>query len=289
MPRAGIPLQQVHTPEAGAGDWFAAAATAQQQPQQPQPASYAPQGYAQGQGQYAQPYPPSYDQQPQGVAPAVYGQGAYASVPAAQEAYAGVQQAYAGHPAGESASRRRLSGGCIPFILFHVVLLAAAGIFAWNLLSGPSPHMEPVTGQAGGSTAAASPTDSGDDGAAATPTGASLATFAAPSRNIACEITTDAVTCSIAKLNQQPAPIDGCDGTTGYRVMMAAGTGKVTLPCVPASDQPKAAPKNMKPLKYGDSISQGEVTCTSEKSGMQCKDNKSGRGFTGARAGIGTF
>ncbi len=83
--------------------------------------------------------------------------------------------------------------------------------------------------------------------------------------------------------------MEGCEGTTGYVVRVQAADGKVSLPCVAAQDQPQPAPENLDRLAYGESITRGQFTCTSEKTGMQCKDDESGRGFTVAKAGVGTF
>jgi hypothetical protein len=230
--------------------------------QQPQP-GYGQQGYGQGYGQqpplgYGQPPQPGYGHQP----------GHPAAAPAAGAAPG---------PDEQPRRTRRLSAGWIAFILLDVVLIVVAVAFAVHLFSGTAPQ-----------------TSASGDGAAATSSAAPsqapvLAEFASPSGNISCRITEDAVTCGIATLNQQPAPVEGCDGTTGYVVRLSAADGKVELPCVAAKDQPQAAPGSLDRLGYGESVTQGQFTCTSEKTGMQCKDDESGRGFTVAKAGIGTF
>lgn len=242
-------------------------------------AAYAPQpagGYGQQPG-YGQPPQAAYGQQP----PAGYAQqqAAYAQQPG--HAPAGATAVGVASGPGEQPRRRGLSAGWIAFIALDVVLIVAAVVFAVNLFSGTAPRT--AADEAG-----AAPSAGASAGASAAPA-AVLAEFAAPSGNISCTIAEDAVTCGIATLNQQPAPVEGCEGTTGYVVRVQAADGKVSLPCVAAQDQPQPAPGGLERLGYGESITRGQFTCTSEKTGMQCKDDESGRGFTVAKAGIGTF
>lgn len=171
--------------------------------------------------------------------------------------------------------------------MLDVVLIAAAAVFAWNLLSGPSPRMGAGDDATTASTASQAPSDAATDAAQAP--AAVLAAFASPSSNITCEITADDVTCSIWQLAQQPAPVDTCDGTVGYRVTIDAASGEVKLPCVPTSEQPQKAPGDMQKLDYDQSVTQGQFTCSSSKSGVNCKDNESGKGFTIAKAGIAPY
>ncbi|MFC8731493.1 hypothetical protein ACFT5B_03415 [Luteimicrobium sp. NPDC057192] len=110
--------------------------------------------------------------------------------------------------------------------------------------------------------------------------------FASPSRNIACTVTSAEATCSIANLAKKPAPVDGCDGTVGY-VAKVASDGTVTTPCVAHRDKPHAAPKSEHVLSYGESVSVGNLACTSSETGVRCLDKSTGKGFTIARAGIG--
>ncbi|MGF0116242.1 hypothetical protein ACQFYA_07925 [Promicromonospora sp. Marseille-Q5078] len=180
--------------------------------------------------------------------------------------------------------RRRLSGGWIAFIAVDVVLVVAMVVFAVQMFTAPSPG-----GAQAGADTAASPTPSASASASAEAPmqGEPLAHFAAPSTNITCSIYADGASCGIAELNQQPAPTEGCDGTTGYVVTVDAD-GKVAQPCVPAKDQPKAAGGDVDVLDYGDSITEGDFTCRSEDTGMSCTHDPSGNGFSLARAGIGT-
>jgi hypothetical protein len=304
-PEAGPPTAALPPVELPGAPTAPAFHTAPQQPYPPHQPYPPQQPYPPApQHQPAPPYPhqpaPPYPQQPAGAAPAPYGGQPQPGYPAAhgygqqpghgQQPHAGYAQqpghaptgaaAVGGAPGPDEQPRRRgrLSAGWIAFILLDVVLIAAAVVFAVNLFSGPAPRT------AADDEAAAAPSA----GASAAPA-AVLAEFAAPSGNISCTITEDAVTCGIATLNQQPAPVEGCEGTTGYVVRVQASDGKVSLPCVAAPDQPQPAPGGLDRLAYGESITRGQFTCTSEKTGMQCKDDESGRGFTVAKAGIGTF
>jgi len=182
-------------------------------------------------------------------------------------------------PGGGATSRgsRRRSPATLLTYGLAAVLLVIAVVFAWSRLSGPPEAGDHVAGG-----------DAATGGASADPTGApqTLAAFASPSGNIMCEITTADVTCSIATLNQQPAPVDTCDGTVGYRVTITGGTGDVALPCVPSSRQPQPARADLPRIPYGQSVTEGPYTCASDETGMHCKDEKSGKGFSIAKAGI---
>lgn len=111
--------------------------------------------------------------------------------------------------------------------------------------------------------------------------------FRSPSGNILCEISDDGARCDIANLASEPAAVDGCEGTIGY-VVQVTGDG-VVEPCVPAEQQPSAAPEQVPALDYGESTSEGDFECVSETSGTSCRDTETGAGFNVARAGITTF
>jgi hypothetical protein len=255
------------------GDWFGEAAAAQEAAP-----SYAPQ-YAQG-GTVPS-YPPAAQQYPPAAySPAGYTPGGFAPGGAAPSQAAPAQAAYAAPPA---PARRRLSPGWVAFIALDVVLVLALAVFAWKVLSGPGTAEEAD----GSPTVASTPDATPSDEATAAPE--VLAQFASPSGNIVCAITSADVSCSIAVLNQQPAPFEGCEGTVGYRVTISADTGKVSLPCVPADAQPQPADAGMPKLEYTQSVTKGQFTCTSADTGMSCKDDETGKGFSIAKAGIGTF
>lgn len=51
--------------------------------------------------------------------------------------------------------------------------------------------------------------------------------------------------------------------------------------------QAEEGPKKLDELAYGESVTEGDFTCTSEQDGMYCRHDPSGNGFSLARAGIG--
>ncbi|NNU28073.1 hypothetical protein [Isoptericola sediminis] len=187
---------------------------------------------------------------------------------------------------------RRLSAGWIAFIALDAVLLVVALVFAVGALGGsdlPDTQAE-GTAEAAGEGAANGDGD-GQDGAeqdADSGPGELVTEFASPSRNITCEVYADQVTCGLAERDQQPVPVEDCDGTSGYAVTLTGG-GEVSLPCLAKGEKPKKAPKNMEQLPYGESRTEGDFTCTSETDGMYCQHDPSGNGFSLARAGVGTF
>jgi hypothetical protein len=225
--------------------------------------------------------PPAYQQQPAYQPPPAYQQ-------PAPQAPAQRQAVQADPPTTQNpavGARRRLSPGWIAFIVVDVVLIVVAGIFAFNALTGSAPQVPQ-----GDETVAAAPSDGATDdatGAAAADPGEQLTEFASPSRNITCQIFENAVTCGIAALEQQPAPVESCNGTTGYVVTLDA-EGMVSLPCVESGDTPKKAPKKMDQVGYGESVTEGDFTCESREDGMHCQHDPTGNGFSLARAGIGS-
>jgi len=250
-------------------------------PTAPQQAAYAP---VHQQAAYAPVHQPTQQIPPAAQAPAWTAQPAYAQPAyAPADGYGGGYEPpapapVAAAPAGEPAPRRRLSAGWIAFIVVDVVLIVMAVAFAVQIFTSSSP--EPGDVAAGGAPSATASSE-----APAAPE--TLARFAAPSKNITCTITTETATCGIAELNQQPAPVDECDGTKGYVVSVDA-QGEIALPCVPPSEQPKRAGKKIDVLDYGKSVTEGDFTCTSAESGMSCRYDPSGQGFSIARAGVGT-
>ncbi|MBN0042497.1 hypothetical protein JN535_20320 [Cellulosimicrobium cellulans] len=191
----------------------------------------------------------------------------------------------AGRGGGNGAGGRRsdrLSPGWIAFIVVDALLVIGAIVFAISLLGGGD------DGPAGEVTTppAASATESTEETPPAEPTMSQ--TFASESRNITCEVTDVSATCVIAQLGTQPAPVAGCDGTVGYKVVLGAD-GSVEQPCVPAAEQPQPAPGDTAILDYGTSKTVGPFTCDSAETGMTCRDDASGKGFTIARAGIRTL
>ena len=137
-------------------------------------------------------------------------------------------------------------------------------------------------GTGSGSTSAttgASPTTSASPSASPT-THESLSVFASPSRNIACTITADGATCTIASITFTPPAINGCTGPVGHVVMVDA-TGSA-MPC-PDGPAPEVAGQDVAVLDYGRRTSVHGYTCESSTAAMTCWNDTTGQGFSIAR------
>jgi hypothetical protein len=132
-----------------------------------------------------------------------------------------------------------------------------------------------------GSTESPGGSPTPDDGA---PT--DLATFALPSGNIACDITADAATCTIAESDVEPGSEEGCEGTIGQVVKV--DPDGASAPCVSGALPGPAAP-GTPVLEYGQSTTVGDYTCESATTGVTCTHEPSGTGFRLARAGFELF
>ncbi|GAA1854263.1 hypothetical protein [Myceligenerans crystallogenes] len=260
---------------------------AQGYPQQgyaPQPGYPPAQGYQQPGYQQQAPQQPGYPQQaPQQPG---YPQQGYAPQSGYQQGYP--QQGYQ----QEQPARRRLSPGWIAFIALDVVLVVAAVVFAVSLMSGgDTPAADPVGTNPDATTSAGAGSGGGEDDKPAEPefakgleTGAPGAEiFAAPSGNITCTVTPDAATCGIVQLNNPPAAGE-CKGSQGHLVRVDK-SGKVSVPCVAAADKPVQA-SGLAYLDYDKDMSAHGFSCVSRETGMSCKHDATGAGFTVARAGI---
>ncbi|MBD8080597.1 hypothetical protein [Cellulosimicrobium arenosum] len=186
-----------------------------------------------------------------------------------------------GGRSGGRRGRRGLGAGWIAFIVIDVLLVVGAVLFALSLAGGDDDPQ-------GTTQSSAPPSAAATDDESAEPAEPTVSeTFASESRNITCEMTDLGVTCSIATLASQPAPVDGCDGSIGFRATLDADG--VDQPCVPASEQPGPADESVALLDYGTSKTVGDYTCDSEDTGMTCRDDTTGTGFVIARAGISTL
>jgi hypothetical protein len=278
QPTAAYPPQGAYAPQP-----TAAQPTAAQPPVAQPTAAYPPAPPAAQrataparQPAYSQPAPaPGYGYAPQ--------QHAYAAspAPAPQAPRAAPGPATTQNPAVGRSSRRRLSPGWIAFIAVDVVLAVVALVFVVQALGGSD---VPTVSTPSDTPAAVQQDDAAAEEEAAGGFGAQVAELRSPSRNISCQIFEAGVSCGIAELNQRPAPVEGCDGSSGYVVALDAA-GDVALPCV--AEKPKKAPKKLDELAYGESVTEGDFTCTSEQDGMYCRHDPTGNGFSLARAGIG--
>lgn len=117
-----------------------------------------------------------------------------------------------------------------------------------------------------------------------TPTEDEAATyFASPSGNIACSITPESADCVIVSFSYEPADAEQCPQDDAGGHLRAEQTG-ASMPCEPlvvAGDVPD--------LDYGEEITAHGFTCESQESGVTCRHDGSGRGFTVARAAYDLF
>lgn len=107
--------------------------------------------------------------------------------------------------------------------------------------------------------------------------------FTSPSGNIACAITVDSADCAIASFGYEPEDLGSCDvdGAGGHLRVESAGA---TMPCDPlvvAGDVPV--------LDYDETTTAHGYTCESAESGVTCRHDESGYGFTVARAAYELF
>lgn len=162
------------------------------------------------------------------------------------------------------------------FVIVDAVLVVLVVVLAVVFFSGG--------GGGGGDDAS----DDGSTGATAssTPSGSSSATsteplaFASPTGNIACTMSVDGVTCTIASYTYAPPVVAGCTEVTGHVLVLNADG--VAFSCV-SGPPPAVAGDDVTVLEYGSSTSVGDYTCRSATDGVQCVD-ASGVGFQLARA-----
>jgi hypothetical protein len=167
-----------------------------------------------------------------------------------------------------------LSRGLKIFLVVDLVLIVVLGVTAILVLGGGSSTDDRAeTPVATGSSAPA-------DTATTAATSEGERRFASPTGNIACDLTGDGVTCTIANTSVEPPAIEGCTGAgTGHVITLNADG--VDTPC---TDQvPGAAGGDVDVLQYGSSETVGDYTCTSGSNGMTCVDG-GGVGFRIATA-----
>ncbi len=144
-------------------------------------------------------------------------------------------------------------------------------------VSGPS---SPASGSSTGASAGASSPAVADPGTAVADGPAS---FASPSGNIACTMSADGATCTIANFTYAPPTVAGCTGTVGHVIVLNADG--VAAQCVDGP-APAVAPAETPVLEYGHSSTVGPYTCTSATDGVTCVETASGTGFRLARASL---
>jgi hypothetical protein len=187
-------------------------------------------------------------------------------------------------------SGRRTLAGLGPrmtaFVVADAVLLLAFVVFLVLSLTGSIGA--PAT--TGGAATTVRPSGAAPAAAAPAPPSASTSAastrFALPSRNIGCEITAKAATCTIASSTASPPAVASCKGSVG-QVLTVTASGAST-PCIDGPPPGPAAP-DASVLGYGQSTTAGDFTCTSSSTGVTCKHDPSGKGFQLARAGSKLF
>lgn len=100
---------------------------------------------------------------------------------------------------------------------------------------------------------------------------------AAPSGNIVCQLSEDAVTCTVFETNDGEAFGDRCEDGT---VTVQATADGVALKC----DSPVAA-EGMASVDYGNFGQFGNVACGSQFNGVSCWNQETGQGFGVSRQG----
>lgn len=182
------------------------------------------------------------------------------------------------------------------FLAVDVVLvLAFLAVFLMTRSAGgdgSEAQAGPTAGSSRTSTTSRAPepshTDEPSESAAGDEEPGEAVLFASPSGNIVCSISSDAASCSIAQLSDEGLVADEeCRGTVGH-VVRVTSEGETERPCV-TGDPPGAAPKATPVLEYEDSTSALGFTCTSSRSGIICRHDGTGHGFSIARAGSSLF
>jgi len=178
-----------------------------------------------------------------------------------------------------------LSPRMVAFIAADAVLVAGFLVFLVLFLAGSFGAQGDDAGT--GVSAASTPSSSGTSPAPSSGAAAgSTQIFALPSGNIACEITTDAATCTIANTSAVPPADASCAGSIGHKLTVTAKGAE--MPCVEGA-LPGVAAKDTTILDYGQSTTVGAFTCTSSSTGVTCKHDPTGKGFQLAKAAAKLF
>ncbi|RYV52380.1 hypothetical protein EUA98_04040 [Pengzhenrongella frigida] len=177
---------------------------------------------------------------------------------------------------------RRFLGGLSPrmtaFVAIDAVLLLGfLAVLAFVLTGGLGGSTEQETPAAGASSRPTQTSSPASD----EPAEASTVTFALPSGNIACEVGSDAATCTIANSTATVPADETCAGVVGVKLTVTAEGA--AMPCVEGA-APGAAAEGTAVLEYGQSETVGDFTCTSSSTGVTCKHDPTGKGFKLARA-----
>ena len=107
--------------------------------------------------------------------------------------------------------------------------------------------------------------------------------FASPTGNIVCVMTVDSTECVISNFTYEATDAADCgdEGAGGHLRVEPAGASMPCEPLIVAGDVPS--------LPYGEAISAHGYTCESAESGVTCRHDESGYGFSVARASYELF
>ncbi|MBW0105742.1 DUF6636 domain-containing protein, partial [Pseudonocardia sp. KRD291] len=164
-----------------------------------------------------------------------------------------------------------------------LVLIAGAAVVAGVLLGGsaqdsPSAGTAPPPGRAAGTPPVA------DLAAGATVLdGAAFGTdplrFRSPTGNIGCVLGADGVRCDVTDRDWElpPAPAD-CTSDWGAGLSLP-GAG----PAGPTCGGATVADPSAAVLDYGQALRNGDLTCVSRRTGVECGNTVTGHGFSASR------
>ncbi|MBC3191601.1 hypothetical protein H7X46_11055 [Pseudonocardia sp. C8] len=99
--------------------------------------------------------------------------------------------------------------------------------------------------------------------------------FTSPTGNIACRIDDGAARCDVEDRTWTPRGASGC--AEAGLVVDGAARARATCDGTPARPGGTA-------LRYGTHVTHGDLTCVSRRSGVECRDARSGHGFVASRA-----
>ncbi|MBO3084553.1 DUF6636 domain-containing protein [Cellulomonas fengjieae] len=160
------------------------------------------------------------------------------------------------------------------FVIIDVVLVVLLAVLAVVFFSGGD------GAEGAGDEASATASASSRPSSTASATSTEPVEFASPTGNIACTMSVDGVTCTIASYTYAPPVVDGCSDLTGH--VLALNADGVAFECV-SGPPPAVAGDDVPVLQYGETTSVGDYTCRSATDGVQCTD-ASDVGFRLARA-----